>query len=56
MFTVEQFFEVLLTTGERTDDGLRLPTERDLAERTGLSRATAHARPSTNRRNLRRAS
>ena len=40
MFTVEQFFEVLLTTGERTDDGLRLPTERDLAERTGLSRAT----------------
>ena len=40
MFTVEQFFEVLLTTGEPTAEGLRLPTERDLAERTGLSRAS----------------
>ena len=40
MFTVEQFFEVLLTTGEPTAEGLRLPTERNLAESTGLSRAT----------------
>lgn len=37
---MEQFFEVLLANSQRTDQGLRLPTERELAEITGLSRAS----------------
>jgi GntR family transcriptional repressor for pyruvate dehydrogenase complex len=40
MFAVDDFFALLVKEGTPTDHGLRLPTERDLAELGGLSRAT----------------
>lgn len=38
------FVEILVREGERTDEGIRLPTERALASLTGLSRAQIRER------------
>ncbi|MFV0428581.1 MAG: FadR/GntR family transcriptional regulator [Arachnia sp.] len=40
MLSVEQFFQTLLELGVSTPAGIKLPTERELARLTGLSRAT----------------